>query len=127
MAAGAQNAASDLIQGLIAPPIGQPTIASNSEENSTQLGNDIRQNRLKMLRKELIGPEIEILNLRIDETLTQFSEGLKTEFMFELGKMQTKNKETMAMVEEVIGQIENLEAKVKHNQAQIAVSDEALD
>lgn len=114
VAAGAQNAANDLIQGLIAP-VGQPTIASNSEENSTQVGNEIRQNRLKMLRKELIGPEIEILNLRIEETLTQFSDNLKKEFMYELGKMQTKNKETDAMVEEVIGQIESLQAKVKHN------------
>ena len=68
-----------------------------------------------MLRKELIGPEIEILNLRIEETLTQFSDNLKKEFMYELGKMQTKNKETDAMVEEVIGQIESLQAKVKHN------------
>ena len=47
--------------------------------------------------------------------------------MFELGKMQTKNKETMAMVEEVVGQIESLQTKVKQNQAQIAISDEALD
>ena len=45
----------------------------------------------------------------------------------ELGKIEISNKETMSMVEEVLNQIESLSKKVKHNQAKIAMSDEALD
>ena len=121
-----QYAANDLFQGLMAP-LGQGTMASNSVGESTELNPEVRQNRIKMLRKELIGPEMEAQNLRFEKLMTIRCADLKQEILEEFNRVQSETKEGMIMLEEVMNQMDSLSKKVRNNQALNLVSEESID
>ena len=89
-------------------PLGQGTMASDSVGESTELNPEMRQNRIKMLRKELIGPEMEAQNLRFEKLMTIRCEDLKHEISEELNRIQSQTKEGMVMLEEVMNQMDSL-------------------
>ena len=90
-------------------------MASNSVGESTDLNPEARQNRIKMLRKELIGPEMDALNQRFEKLMTVRCEDMKKEMTMEFNRIQSETKEGMVMLEEVMNQMDSLSKKVKNN------------
>lgn len=72
---------------------------------------------MELLRKELLGPELEMINKRMDRKLEMSNEEIKAHLNKVTQKIDYTLKDRVSMIDEVIDQLEKLQKTVKINQA----------
>ena len=77
----------------------------------------MRKARMELLRKELLGPELEMINKRMDRKLEMSNEEIKAHLNKVTQKIDYTLKDRVSMIDEVIDQLEKLQKTVKINQA----------
>ena len=77
--------------------------------------NEMQQSRLNILRKGLIGPEIEQIHKVIDQKISLALQDFKDEINSSIKKNEFAIKDKLVIVDELLSEFETLQKQVKTN------------